>query len=88
MMLKAQDGSTVCIEPNLPSNTTRYVNSSYMIYIRATGAPSLMVMILTKMQSIKLDLVLVNLETKTILIESFCNNSEGEHGEYLLSLYR
>ena len=40
MMLKAQDGSTVCIEPNLPSNTTRYVNSSYSIYIRVTGAPS------------------------------------------------
>lgn len=24
MMLKTQDGSTVCIEPNLPSNTQRY----------------------------------------------------------------
>ena len=32
MMLKAQDGSTVCIEPNLPSNTTRYVSFSCIRY--------------------------------------------------------
>ncbi|CAH3199142.1 unnamed protein product, partial [Porites evermanni] len=32
MMLKTQDGSTVCIEPNLPSNTAR---SPYRIVVTA-----------------------------------------------------
>ena len=45
MMLKSQDGSTVCIEPNLPSNTARYVYNQTIQFFRHYMSSDLIIII-------------------------------------------